>query len=68
MANPTESLLTGKHNSTTMQMCIGEDGGRIGPQAAFAILFKYWAPRISDSVRYIRPFSDGSGVAFDIRS
>ena len=53
---------------TTIKMCIGEDGGRIGAQAAFAILYKYWAPKISDSIKTIRPFSDGSGVVFDIRS
>ena len=68
MSNPDESLMNGRPQMTTIKMAVGEEGGRIGAQAAFAILFKYWAPRISDSVRYVRPFSDGSGVVFDIKA
>jgi hypothetical protein len=52
----------------TIKMCVGEEGGSIRPQAGFAILFKYWAQRISESVKLIRPFTDGSGVVFDIRA
>ena len=48
-------------------MC-AEEGKQLGAQACFAILYKYWAPRIQESIRVIRPFSDGTGVAFDIRS
>ena len=43
-------------------------GGQLGAQAAFAIIYKYWAPRIQESIRKIRPFSDGTGVVFDIRA
>lgn len=44
----------------TMKMNIAaEEEGKLGAQACFAILYKYWAPMISDSVKIARPFTDG---------
>lgn len=47
---------------------VAEEGNQLGPSACYGILFNYWAPRISDDVTIMRPFADGSGCAFDIRS
>lgn len=52
---PTESLLTGRHNMVTMKMNV-EDDKKLGAQAAFAIIYKYWAPRISEAIKLMRPF------------
>lgn len=52
----------------TIKMTSTEEGGQLGAQACYAILYKYWAPRISDDVTAMRPFSDGTGAVFDIRS
>jgi ATP-dependent RNA helicase DDX21 len=68
MANPDESLLTGRHQMVTIKMTSTEEGGHLGAQACYAILYKYWAPRISDDVTVMRPFADGTGAVFDIRS
>lgn len=52
----------------TIKMTHEEEGGQLGVQACYAILYKYWAPRISEEVKVMRPISDGSGAVFDIRS
>jgi hypothetical protein len=52
----------------TIKMTSLEEGGHLGAQACYAILYKYWAPRISDDVTVMRPFADGTGAVFDIRS
>lgn len=45
-----------------------EGGSNLGVEACYGTLFNYWAPRISDDVKTMRPFADGTGCAFDIRS
>lgn len=42
--------------------------GRLGPSNCYAILKKYWDPRVCDHVRNMKAFRDGSGVVFDIRA
>jgi hypothetical protein len=54
-AAPTESLLNGQRNLVTLKMSAAE-GGTLGAQACFAIIYKYWAPRIQESIRVVRPF------------
>ena len=44
------------------------DGNKLSVDACYGTLFNYWAPRISDDVKLMRPFADGTGCAFDIRS
>jgi hypothetical protein len=68
MASPDESLLTEKPQMVTIKMSATEEGGQINAQACHALLFKYWSNRISEDILLVRPFSDGSGCAFDIRS
>ena len=67
MANPDESLITGRCLMCTVKM-EAIDGNKLGVDACYGTLFNYWAPRISDDVKLMRPFADGTGCAFDIRS
>jgi len=67
MANPDESLLTGRNLMCTVKI-EGIDGAKLTVASCYAILFNYWAPRVWDDVKTMRPFADGTGCAFDIRS
>lgn len=42
--------------------------GRLGVSNCYHILKKYWGPKIGENVRNVKPFKDGMGVVFDIRS
>jgi len=63
---PVKSLLTGRDGMSTMQMNV-EEGKHLDESAAMAIIQKYWNPRVADSIKTMRPLSDGSGVCFDVR-
>lgn len=64
---PTKSLLTGKDRMTTLQMSV-ESGKTLDQEAAKMLIEKYWAPKLADSIRYMKSFADGTGVVFDLRS
>lgn len=50
----TKSLLTGEESKATMKMKMIEEGKELDETSAFAIIQKYWAPRVVDQVRTIR--------------
>ena len=44
-----------------------EGGKQLDESAAMMIITKYWAPRVADSIKTMRPLSEGTGVCFDIQ-
>ena len=60
-----KSLLNGQENMQTIKLSCQR--GRLGPSNAYSILRKYWDPRVCDSVKNMKAFSDGTGVVFDIK-
>lgn len=54
---PTKSLLTGRDNMATLRMNV-EQGRKLDQDAAYAILQKYWAPRLTDQVKSMRSMKD----------
>lgn len=41
---------------------------RFGPSSCYSVIKKFWEPRISDNIRNVKAFRDGSGVVFDLKS
>jgi ATP-dependent RNA helicase DDX21 len=64
---PTRSLLTGKDRMVTIQMNV-EQGKQLTQDQAKTIIQKYWAPKMAEQITYMKSFSDGSGVVFDLKS
>jgi len=62
----SKSLLNGQENVTTVRMSVQR--GRLNVGDCYRVVKKFWGPRQSDSVRNVKPFRDGSGVVFDIRT
>lgn len=62
----TKSLLTGEASRATMKMNMLEEGKELDETSAFAVIQKYWAPRVVDQVRTIRTMKDKTGVVFDL--
>ena len=59
------SLLNGQDNMVTVKMTVQR--GSMTTQSCYAILKKYWDPRVVDYVHSVKPMKDGMGVVFDIR-
>lgn len=49
-----------------MKMSMLEEGKELDETSAFAIIQKYWAPRVVDQVHTIRTMKDKTGVVFDV--
>lgn len=50
----TKSLLTGEESRATMKISMLEEGKELNEADAFALIQKYWAPRVVDQVKTIR--------------
>lgn len=64
----TKSHLTGEESKATMFMKMLEEGKELDETSAFAMIQKYWAPRVVDQVRTIRTMKDKTGVVFDLQA
>ena len=49
-----------------MKMNVADDK-QLDETAAMAIIQKYWAPKVVDSIKNIKSMRDGRGVLFDLR-
>ena len=58
--------MNGTDNLTTVKMTI--ERGYMNVQSAYAILKKYWDPRVADNVRNMKLMKDGFGAVFDIKA
>ena len=61
-----KSLITGTEKQLTMKMTPTSSGSRLNANSAKALLDRWWAGRIADSIRTIRSIKNNGGAVFDI--
>lgn len=62
----SKSLLNGQEGFSTLKLRTQK--GYLNNYQANGILRKYWDPKVSENIKNMKPFKDGMGVVFDIRS